>query len=195
MIHKTISFGASLPINSDLCECLLSLPFDLLSASRAFLASHFSTKKAFSFIPKMDPPVATRITQILRNGKNFPNLLVVENDREFILRRKSSLAKSLKYICSGSTEKKNPCKRTYNVTVSDKICKKGRYTRERKQPNGKISKFNENKLTIVKNDEFFNIENYTINSVSGDHICTGADIVEQQMWTFVKQELDNLLKE
>ncbi|CAG5105738.1 Oidioi.mRNA.OKI2018_I69.chr1.g2408.t2.cds [Oikopleura dioica] len=72
---------------------------------------------------------------------------------------------------------------------------KGRYTRERKQPNGKISKFNENKLTIVKNDEFFNIENYTINSVSGDHICNGADIVEQQMWTFVKQELDNLLKD
>lgn len=70
MIHEIIFFG--LPLNSELYECFLSLSFDLLSAPRAFLPSHFWIKQhLLSFFKKWILLLPRRSCKFWEMGKTF----------------------------------------------------------------------------------------------------------------------------
>jgi hypothetical protein len=59
--------------------------------------------------PDIDPVIFVEIKSVLRNFRDFPNLVLIDNDREILARRRTVLSKKVRYECSGENEDGVPC--------------------------------------------------------------------------------------
>lgn len=158
----------------------------LVFSSQSFFFTYFL------FIPKMDQPIIfVEIKAILKNEKNFPNLLITEANREFILQRKTTLANSLRYQCIGRDSRNKACSSCYEVTINERILNRKAYPRIRKLPDGTTRRTTEFKITLSKNEELLNTLNYTIRGESGAHSCMEISTVQEKMRTSVKNFLSS----
>jgi hypothetical protein len=156
----------------------------LVFPSQSFFFTYFLS------VLKMDPPlIFVEIKSILKNGKNYPNLLITEGNREFILQRKTTLANSLRYMCIGRDSRNRPCSSSYEVTINDRILVRKAYHRVRKLPDGTTRRTMEHKITLTKNEELLNTLNYTIKGESGSHSCLEISTVQERMRTSLKNFL------
>jgi hypothetical protein len=156
----------------------------LVFSSQSFFFTYFC------LFPKMNQPVIfVEIKSILKNEKNFPNLLILEGDREFILQRKTTLANTLRYQCIGRDSRNKPCSSCYEVKIDERILIRKAYHRVRKLPDGTTRTTTEHKITLTKNDELLNTLNYTIKGDSGSHSCMEISTMQEKMRTSLKNFL------
>ena len=149
----------------------------LVFPSQSFFFTYFLS------VLKMDPPlIFVEIKSILKNEKKYPNLLITEGDREFILQRKTTLANSLRYMCIGRDSRNRPCSSSYEVTINDRILVRKAYHRVRKLPDGTTRRTMEHKITLTKNNTLI----YTIKGESGSHSCLEISTVQEKMRTSLK---------
>ena len=147
------------------------------------------------FLKMMDPEELLgqgflQIKAVLRNFKDYPDLIILEQDREIVIQRRNVLSKKIRYECSGFDHERRSCRVLYDVTLDPKIWKRTAYQRRRVR-NGKEVLSIDYKTTVYRNEDKFNTSNCTCRRIEGSHTCCHHDNKRSKIPKSLKQFLSD----